>query len=84
MNPTPRTTALALLLLTLAATTTFLPAQPADPPPAAQSEPSEETIRLAVENQLLRSESVEGHGIEVRYGEPSAPHFYGTHYYVPE
>ena len=65
MNPTPRKTALTLLLLAFAATTTFLPAQPADPPPAAQSKPSAETIRLAVENQLLRSDAIEGHGIDV-------------------
>jgi len=65
MNPTPRTTVLALLHLAFAATSTPLLAQPPAPPPAAQSEPSEETIRLAIENQLLRSDAVEGHAIDV-------------------
>jgi hypothetical protein len=64
MNPTHRTTALALLLLTHAVTTTYLPAQPADPPPATQSGPSEETIRLALEKQFVRSDSVEGHTLD--------------------
>ena len=45
---------LTLAAFALAATTTPLIAQPAAPPPAAQAEPSAETIRLAVENQLLR------------------------------
>lgn len=35
---------------------------PAAPAPA---DPSDETIRLAVENQLLRSDSVEGHALDV-------------------
>jgi osmotically-inducible protein OsmY len=65
MKTTPPRTCIALLLLTLAAATPLLSAQTAAPPPATPAEPSDETIRLAVENQLLRSESVEGHAIDV-------------------
>ncbi|MEO6789214.1 MAG: BON domain-containing protein [Chthoniobacteraceae bacterium] len=65
MKTTPPASVLALLLLALAATTPPLFAQPAAPAPAAQAEPSSEVIRLAVENELLRSDSVEGHAIDV-------------------
>jgi len=65
MKTTPPSICIALLLLTLAATAPPLPAQTAAPPPASQAEPSDETIRLAVEDQLLRSDSVEGHAIDV-------------------
>ena len=65
MKTTPPSICIALLLLTLTATTPPLSAQTAAPPPATQAEPSDETIRLAVENQLLRSDSVEGHAIDV-------------------
>jgi len=65
MKPSSHNAALILLLLTLAAITPSLPAQPATPPPVAQADPTDETIRLAVENQLLGSDSVEGHAIDV-------------------
>lgn len=62
---TTLSTIVALLALALAAGTPHAVAQAATPSPAPQAEPSDETIRLAVENQLLRSESVEGHAIDV-------------------
>ena len=65
MKTTPPSICIALLLLTLAATTPPLSAQTAASPPSTQAEPSDETICLAVENQLLRSDSVEGHAIDV-------------------
>ncbi|MGI8964534.1 MAG: BON domain-containing protein, partial [Limisphaerales bacterium] len=54
---------MSVLFITLAALTAPAPAQTAAP--AVQAEPSDETIRLAVENQLLRSDSVEGHALDV-------------------
>jgi len=64
MKATLQNSVLAVLFVTLAAMTAPAPAQAAAPA-SAQAEPSDETIRLAVENQLLRSDSVEGHAIDV-------------------
>jgi osmotically-inducible protein OsmY len=65
MKTTTPGTFIALLLLALAATPPRLPAQAATPAPNTQAEPSSEIIRLAVENQLLSSDAVEGHAIDV-------------------
>ncbi|MEO6785990.1 MAG: BON domain-containing protein [Chthoniobacteraceae bacterium] len=65
MKTTPASSAFVLLVLALVATIPPLAAQPAAQALAAHAEPSSETIRLAVENQLLGSDAVEGHAIDV-------------------
>jgi len=59
MKATPRISILALLLFALATTAVVAEV------PSTQTQPLDETIRLAVENQLLSSDSVEGHAIDV-------------------
>ncbi len=65
MKPIPPICFVALVCAALVATAAPGAAQGATPAPAAQAEPSDDIIRLAVENQLLRSDPVEGHAIDV-------------------
>jgi osmotically-inducible protein OsmY len=65
MKSTCHSAVIAILLLSLVAVAAPDRVHAADPAPAVQAEPSSETIRLAVENQLLSSDSVEGHAIDV-------------------
>lgn len=54
-----------LLGAALAATPLCVSAPVETPPPAAPAAPTDETIRLAVENEVLRSGVIEGHAIDV-------------------